>query len=224
MANEIRARFNLVNGTLSSTLTNVATTMSSAGLANLGVIDATNYAAITIENEIVWVTAHTAASSTATILRAQENTAAAAHGTVAWQHGPTAFDLGIDWTTFTPTLTQFTTATKTVTYAKYTKHGRTVTVAVSLAVTGGGTASSDVLIGLPVAAVAPAGLPVGTGTIYNASNFATYPGIAEINSSITVRLRCTGAAGVRILGSTDFTEALASGDSVNYTVTYESLA
>lgn len=97
MANEIRARFNLVSGTLSGTLTNVATSMSSAGLSNLGVIDTTNYAAITIENEIVWVTAHTAAASTATILRAQEGTAAAAHGLVAWQHGPTVLDLSTVW-------------------------------------------------------------------------------------------------------------------------------
>lgn len=93
MANEIRARFNLVSGTLSSSLTNVATSMSAAGLANLGVIDATNYAAVTIENEIVWVTAHTAGATTATVLRAQEGTAAAAHSSsVAWQHGPTALD------------------------------------------------------------------------------------------------------------------------------------
>lgn len=96
MANEIRARFNLVSGTLSGALTNVATSMSSAGLANLGVIDSTNHAAITIENEIVWVTAHTGGATTATILRGQEGTSAAAHSSaVAWQHGPTALDLGI---------------------------------------------------------------------------------------------------------------------------------
>lgn len=93
MANELRARFNLVSGALSSSLTNVATSMSSAGLANLGVVDATNHAAITIENEIVWVTAHTAGATTATILRHQENTSAAAHSSgVAWEHGPTALD------------------------------------------------------------------------------------------------------------------------------------
>jgi len=94
MANEIRTRFNFVSGTLSSSLTNVATSMSAAGLANLGVIDSTNYAAIAIENEIVWVTAHTAGATTATILRAQEGTSAVAHNSgVAWQHGPTAADV-----------------------------------------------------------------------------------------------------------------------------------
>lgn len=93
MANEIRARFNFVSGTLSGSLTNVATSMSAAGLANLGVIDATNHAAITIENEIVWVAAHTGGATTATILRGQEGTSAVAHNAgVAWQHGETAID------------------------------------------------------------------------------------------------------------------------------------
>jgi len=98
MANELRARGNLVSGTLSASLTNVATSMSSAGLANLPVIDTTNHAAITIENEIVWVTAHTAGATTATIVRAQEGTTAAAHNSgIAWQHGPTALDLSRVW-------------------------------------------------------------------------------------------------------------------------------
>lgn len=98
MANELRARGNFVSGTLSVALTNVATSMSSAGLANLPVVDTTNHAAIAIENEIVWVTAHTAGATTATILRAQEGTTAATHAlNVAWQHGPTALDLNRLW-------------------------------------------------------------------------------------------------------------------------------
>lgn len=93
MANEIRVRANLVSGTLSGSLTNVATSMSSAGLANLPVIGSTQHAVITIENEIVYVTAHTGGATTATILRAQDNTSAAAHNSgVAWVHGPVASD------------------------------------------------------------------------------------------------------------------------------------
>lgn len=94
MANELRVRGNLVSGTLSSSLTNVATSMSAAGLANLPVVDATNHAVIVIENEIVYVTAHTAGATTATIARQKDNTTAAAHNSgVAWQHGPVASDV-----------------------------------------------------------------------------------------------------------------------------------
>jgi hypothetical protein len=93
MANEIRTRFNLIEGTLSAQLTAGATSMSSAGLASLGVIDTTNFCAITIENEIVWVTAHTAAATTATIVRAREGTSDVTHASGAgWVHAPTALD------------------------------------------------------------------------------------------------------------------------------------
>jgi hypothetical protein len=93
MANEIRSRTNLVNGTLSVALASGDTTMSSAGLANLAAITSANHAVIVIENEIIWVTAHTASATTATILRAQEGTAAAAHAqNVAWLHAPVVSD------------------------------------------------------------------------------------------------------------------------------------
>lgn len=93
MANEIRVRGNTTSGTLNGALTNVATSMSAAGLANLPVVTSTGHAVIVIENEIVYVTAHTAAATTATILRGQEGTTAAAHNNgVAWYHGPVVSD------------------------------------------------------------------------------------------------------------------------------------
>lgn len=67
--------------------------MSSAGLANLPAVTAANHAVLTIENELVYVTAHTAAATTATIQRGKEGTSAASHGlNVAWVHGPVASD------------------------------------------------------------------------------------------------------------------------------------
>lgn len=226
MANEIRARFNFVSGTLSGALTNVATSMSAAGLANLGVIDSTNYAAIAIENEIVWVTAHTAGATTATILRAQEGTAAAAHNSgVAWQHGPTAADVPGDWTLYTPTLTQSATVTKTVTYAKYMKIGRKVTVIVALAVTGAGTAANDVAIGLPVTGVFPDFLMLGVGEVFDTSAGGLYKGFVEIQGGgTTVKLLTAHATTLGALGGTTFTAALASGDVVRFSATYESVS
>jgi hypothetical protein len=104
VANELRSRTNMVAGGLTSSITSGATSMSSPGLADLGVIDATNYAAIMLftadatgrilAKEIVWVTAHTAAATTATIVRGQEGTAAAAWAAGAtWAHAATVKDL-----------------------------------------------------------------------------------------------------------------------------------
>lgn len=264
MANEARAIFNFVSGTLSGSLTNVATTMTSAALANLGVIDTTNHAALSIEGEIVWVTAHTASSTTATILRGREGTTAVSHATsAAWQHAPTvedyvrvvtassviitphrgqlAYDRVLDkiiaqalndswqdvvplgaWTTFTPTLTQSATVTKTVTYARYTKIGRLVIAQVALAVTGAGTASNAVLIGLPVAALNSAAIEdIGTGHIFDASAVLVYKGHATYASTTTIQLRPSSTTTTGVLGADTFTAALASGDEIGYSVTYE---
>ena len=93
MANEQRVRGNLTSGTLNGALTNVATSMTAANLSNLPAVGSTQHAVIVIENEIVYVTAHTGGTTTATILRGQEGTTAAAHNNgVAWVHGPVASD------------------------------------------------------------------------------------------------------------------------------------
>lgn len=93
MANEVRIRGNLVSGTLSVALASGDTTMSAAGLANLPAVTSTGHAVIVIENEIIYVTAHTASATTATIARGKEGTAAAAHSSgVAWVHGAVVSD------------------------------------------------------------------------------------------------------------------------------------
>lgn len=101
MANEIRVRSNFVGGIVEDAPLLVgATILTSASLANLAVIDSTNHAAIIIDPdgndgspEIVWVTAHTASATTATILRAQEGTAARQHAQdTPWVHTATSHD------------------------------------------------------------------------------------------------------------------------------------
>lgn len=105
MSNEIRVRSNFASGT-GFTCTNVATSINNAGFANLPTIDTTNYCVIICDAEIMWVTAHAAASSTCTVLRGQEGTAAAAHTNAAWQHGPTAQDF------YTPSCRIFNSASQ----------------------------------------------------------------------------------------------------------------
>ena len=101
MANEYRVRASGVQGTITNNPLLVgATTMNGAGLADLPAIGATQFAAITLDPlgtagapEVVWVTAHTASATSATIVRAREGTTARQHASgTAWVHGPTPAD------------------------------------------------------------------------------------------------------------------------------------
>lgn len=101
MSNEIRVRQNFLGGKVDDNpLTSGATTLTSSALAALVAIGSTQHAAITLDPdglagapEIVYVTAHTASATTATILRGQESTTARAHNQdIDWIHGATIKD------------------------------------------------------------------------------------------------------------------------------------
>ncbi len=101
MANEIRLRRNNMMGTITDNpLSNVATTINSAGFVDLPVVDTTNHLILILDPteangpaEIVRVTAHTAASSVVTVTRGAEGSAARSHilGTT-WFFGPVTSD------------------------------------------------------------------------------------------------------------------------------------
>ncbi len=96
----IRIRQNSVTGTLSTTLASGDTTLSTSWMASFPAVAAGQIAAVVLDStgsagtpEIVWITAHTAAASSATIVRAQEGTTARAHTAgVTCIQGPTKFD------------------------------------------------------------------------------------------------------------------------------------
>ena len=125
------------------------------------------------------------------------------------------------WTSYTPTLTQSATVTKTVTYAKYMKVGRLVTVNLQLACTSSGTAANAVVVGLPLAAAATASGVWGTGVVFDASANLNYGGIAAPQSTTTFALLPTSADSNNYLGAAVFTAALASGDIVLASLHYE---
>lgn len=89
---------NVFGTTTDNPLTNVATTMNSAGLANLAAVTAPDEAIIILDPnrltgapEIVVVTAHTGSATSATIVRGQFGTAARQHALgTEWVHGPIA--------------------------------------------------------------------------------------------------------------------------------------
>lgn len=97
-----RLHQNFLRGTLSAGISSSDTTLSSAAFASLPAISAPNYMPIVIDPtgsaEIVHVTAHTASSTTATVVRGWEGTTAVSHSTgVSWVQGALAQDL-YDWT------------------------------------------------------------------------------------------------------------------------------
>jgi hypothetical protein len=136
-----------------------------------------------------------------------------------------AWQVGIQygqWTSYTPTLTQSGAVTKTVTHARYCRSGRSITAQVLLDVTGAGTAANPVIVGLPVAAAAVA-LVGGSGYVTDTSAGARHGGILLLDSTTTAQfIPSAGSSGV--LGTAVFTAALAAGDIVAFTATYEAAA
>lgn len=99
-----RIRANFVTGAIDNApLSDVGTTLTSDELSLLPVVVAPDIAVLVLdptktagEPEIVYVTAHTAGATTATITRGQESTVARAHNAgVRWIHTVTAQDLGM---------------------------------------------------------------------------------------------------------------------------------
>ena len=101
MAVIIRKRSGFVSGTITNNpLAIGGTTMNSANLAAMPEVASPDIAAIVLDPaggagapEIVWVTAHTAAATSATIARGKEGSTARQHAnTTAWVHMPTLYD------------------------------------------------------------------------------------------------------------------------------------
>lgn len=97
----MRVRTNFLGGLIEDNpLASGATTFTSAGLAALPAIGSTQHMPLILDPdgvggapEIVYVTAHTAAATTATITKGQEGTVARAHDRdIPWLHGPTVKD------------------------------------------------------------------------------------------------------------------------------------
>lgn len=127
--------------------------------------------------------------------------------------------LGI-WTSYTPSLVQSGTVTKTVTYGRYIKLGRLVIFQVLLAVTGSGSSATKVTVALPATAAQAGNMEVGVGSIYDASATTAYGGRVVLDTTGTAAM--SPVAGGSYLGVATFTQALASGDSVSMLGVYES--
>lgn len=125
------------------------------------------------------------------------------------------------WTSYTPTLTQSGTVTKTVSLAKYQRRDNTVVCRVLLVVTGSGTGGNAVKISLPVTASAGGFSVAGSGYIFDSSVSTNYGGLVQFDSTTTAQLLPTATNGASALGVVGFTAGLANNDTVHFFFEYE---
>lgn len=125
-----------------------------------------------------------------------------------------------EWTSFSPTVTQSGTVTKTNTYCKYKSYGGTVEVVAYLSVTGSGTTNNAITVSLPVTAVTSTALVIGDASVDD-SGTGSYPGIVVINSTTTVKFLPADQTSVsQFIGQLP-NFALASGDIIRFSCRYE---
>ena len=138
-------------------------------------------------------------------------------------HDGTAFRPAITnagWTSYTPSLSQGASVTKTIENSKYSRYGSLVVGNVSVALSSAGTAASVIASSVPVAAAMTATNPViGNYTFYDLSATTYYCGAVVLTSGTTVNFIVDGATGK--LGSSGFSGAVASGDILSFNFSYE---
>jgi hypothetical protein len=127
------------------------------------------------------------------------------------------------WTTFTPQIDQGATTNiaKTVNYSKWTRGPRRmITWTFDLTMTGAGTAGSVVTLTLPVAAASTSSCRGGGGYVFDTSTSTPYGGAWGAYASTTL-IRFRGDwSGAGSWGSAP-SIALAAGDELNGSITYE---
>lgn len=114
------------------------------------------------------------------------------------------------WTDHTPTITQSGSVTKTTTYSRAVKIGRTVIWSFLLNVTGSGTGGSTVTLSTPYTAAQAGNMTVGAATLYNGAT--NIQGEWALNATTTIAMYQSGGF---------YTTALASGNAITGTVVYE---
>lgn len=129
------------------------------------------------------------------------------------------------WTTYNigTGVVQGGVVTFTQTYSAWIRHGRMVTWSWDLSVTGGaGLTNQPIRIVFPFAPVA-ANCGYGTGEVFNNSGSAFHPCLTNVSDTTAVQYRDATQTTAVALGQTgsSFNEALASGDVLRGTITYE---
>jgi hypothetical protein len=128
--------------------------------------------------------------------------------------------IGAASVSYTPTLTQGVTVSKTIVVARYFQYQKMVIGQVSLSVTSSGTSGSRILIGLPLTSNIASEIIVGTFLIVGGpSHYGNIVGSAVQQSTTTVGGFVT--SGTSNWAGVSPTYQLLSGDSVHITFMYE---
>ena len=136
-------------------------------------------------------------------------------------------DMGA-WTTYTPTLSQSATITKTVNHARYIQFGKIVMGSVYMTATSSGTAGLTIRSGFPVAPIASIynntqsfGAVIGSGGFYKASGAVQYDitvsCIGAVSDSMGFYSDGTGGS---LFGQFPSLQ-MVSGDHIFFNFTYE---
>lgn len=124
------------------------------------------------------------------------------------------------WQTYTPTVTQGVGITFTNNYSKYLVDGKTVFYNASLVATSAGTPGSLIRVTLPIASTsATVYRVIGTATFIDVSPFTTYVCAVSQPTTTEIYFQNDASAGTS-LGTTPAV-TVASGDYINFEVTYE---
>lgn len=128
------------------------------------------------------------------------------------------------WTSWTPVVTQSSTPTLTNTYSRYARYGRIIHVICNVAITSSGVANNTITVTLPVAAASVDALTCcGIARWFNASPFSSPKGTVEGDTTTSVRFSAINGDNAFSLGEnlSSFGTALANGDSIFFSCTYE---
>lgn len=126
------------------------------------------------------------------------------------------------WTSYTPTISQGASVdiAKTVTYSKWSRGPRrSITYTFVLALTASGTSGSSVTVTVPVTAAIASSLTAGTATIFDTSTSTRYICAVEFISTSAIGFG-HDTSGTSLWGQGP-SIALASGDAIRGSITYE---
>ena len=130
--------------------------------------------------------------------------------------------IGAAWESYTPTITQGATLTKTIDYAKYTQINKLVVCHITCTITSAGTAANILTVSLPLT---PANVDQpffgcnGSATFYDASAATPYVLGVHIGASSIVNFVGI-AAGGDYFGVVPAVTA-ANGDVISFIISYE---
>lgn len=124
------------------------------------------------------------------------------------------------WATWTPTVTQSGTVSKTVNYGKYLQAGKLVVAIGNFQMTGSGTGNNDIVVTLPVTASTSTEIVIGSGEMLDSGTFRH--GVRPvIVSTTTIKFWDETVAVPGNYVGRDPNFALASGDILKVFLVYE---